>query len=232
MAMIKKPRAEICALLRLPPDVDEETLNAEFQKANARLDAAKEAKAVAAAEARLVAEDREIVNAAISAGKFGKDRAQFWIDACARDRANNRAAIASLAPVLADRSRAAGVDPEAEAVHAQVLARLGLAPQPRTVAASGDPQADLRERQVLDLVGLPTGQTPPPVLLRKGTDPADYTPEQQYQDFAHKLGGLFAVNVPKPPAGDVVFVPSPNDPYRWDESAGRFVEKNPYKEIP
>lgn len=98
-----------------------------------------------------------------------------------------------------------------------------------TVAASSDPHADLRERAVLDVLGLPTARTPEPVLLRKGTSPADYTTEQQYQDFAHKLGGPIAVGVPRPPAGDVYYQPSPNDPYEFVN--GQWREKNPYKEI-
>jgi hypothetical protein len=230
MANIEVPRTEVCKLLGLPSDVDEETLNAEFQKAITRLNAAKEAEAIAAAEARLVDEDKRIVAAAVAAGKFGPQRAQFWIDACKRDRANNRAVIASLHPVLAD---LAGIDPEAERVHAQIMARLGLAPQPpRTVAASGDPWAGRRERAVLDEVGLPVAQVPPPVLIQKGVDPADWTREQEYQYFSHKIGLGRRLGVPKPPAGDVYYQPSPSDPYRWDESAGRFVEKQPYKELP
>jgi hypothetical protein len=129
MANIEVPRTEVCKLLGLPSDVDEETLNAEFQKAITRLNAAKEAEAIAAAEARLVDEDKRIVAAAVAAGKFGPQRAQFWIDACKRDRANNRAVIASLHPVLAD---LAGIDPEAERVQAQIMARLG----PGTAAAA------------------------------------------------------------------------------------------------
>lgn len=98
-----------------------------------------------------------------------------------------------------------------------------------TVAASSDPHADLRERAILDELGLPVAQTPPPVLLRKGTDRADYTKEQQYQEFAHKLGGRIAEGVPKPPGGDVYYLPSPNDHVEFVN--GEWVEKAPYKEI-
>jgi len=230
MAEIQVPRAELAELCGLPADTDDETLRQRMADLIAAHEA-REAQAVAAAaEAQLVAEDKRVVEAAVAAGKFGPQRKQFWIDACARDR-SNRQLIASLAPVLADMNRAAGVDPEAERTHARVMAQLGLAPQPRSVAASGDPFADARERQVLDEVGLPVAQVPPPVLLRKGTNAADYTREQEYQYFAHKFGGKIAEGVPKPPAGDVWYQPSPNDPYRWDESAGRFVEKQPFKEV-
>lgn len=56
-------RAEVTELLGLPPDVDDETLQAEFQKALTRLKARETEAVNAAAEARLVAEDRRIVNA-------------------------------------------------------------------------------------------------------------------------------------------------------------------------
>ena len=71
---------------------------------------------------------------------------------------------------------------------------------------------------------------PAPVLLRKGTDPADWTPEQQYKNFVHNLGGKFATGVPKPPGGDVIYQPSPNDVVEFRD--GQWVEKNPYREIP
>jgi hypothetical protein len=101
-----------------------------------------------------------------------------------------------------------------------------------TVAASSDPFADARERQVLDQLGLPVAQVPPPVLLQKGIDPADYNREDQYRDFMHKIGLGRQLGVPRPPAGDSWYQPSPNDPYRWDASAGRFVEKQPFHEAP
>lgn len=223
------PRAELAELVGLPADTDDETLRKRMADLIAAHEA-REAQAVAAAaEQQLVDEDKRIVEAAVAAGKFGQQRKQFWLDACARDRANGRQLIASLAPVLADMR---GVDPEAERVHAQVMRQLGTPTQPRSVAASGNPFADMRERQVLDEIGLPVAQVPPPVLLRKGTDPADYNREEQYRDFVDKLGLGPRLGVPKPPGADVWYQPSPNDPYRWDESAGRFVEKQPFKEVP
>jgi hypothetical protein len=226
------PRAELAALLGLPPDTDEATL----RRAMADLVAtheAREADAIAAAaEQRLQAEDKRIVAAAINEGKLPKDRFEFWCSALQQDRPKNRSIISVISPARPPLPPAerVGVDGDLQRVHAKVMAQLGV-PQPlRSVAASGDPQADLRERAVLDAFGLPVAQVPPPVLLRKGTSPADYTPEQQYQDFAHKLGGKFTEGVPRPPAGDTWYAPSPNDVTEFVN--GEWREKHPYRELP
>jgi hypothetical protein len=147
------------------------------------------------------------------------------------------AAAVGVSPTVNDETLAGAVRDRRSLIEAakQSVREVRLQPADRvaidaTVAASGDPQADLRERQVLDVLGLPVAQTPAPVLLRKGTDPADWTKEQQYQHFAHKLGGKHAIGVPKPPAGDSYYVPSPNDVVELRD--GTWVEKQPYKEVP
>jgi hypothetical protein len=224
------PRAELAAMLGLPADTDDETLRRAMAELLASVEAreAREAESVAAAaEQRLQAEDRRIVAAACNEGRLPSTRIEFWCSALQQDRERNRATIASLSPGTFMSTVQVAAD-DLDRVHAKVMAAWGV-PQPQKSVAASSPEA-LRERQVLDAFGLPVAQVPPPVLLRKGTDPADYTREQQYQDFAHKLGGKFTEGVPKPPAGDVIYSPSPNDPYRWDESAGRFVEKIPYRE--
>jgi hypothetical protein len=219
MAKINVPRAELAALVGLPASATD----AELNKALAALRdaaAAREAQAIAAAaEQQLVAEDRQIVNAAIAAGKIPntEDRRQFWIEACARDRANNRAMIASLAAVLPTVA-----DAEAEAAHAQVMASLGLAPKPRSVAASSGFGQQPGEA-LPAAYGSP--EVPVPVLLHKGKDPRDYTREEQYQDFVHKLGIGRRLGVPRPPAADSYYVPSPNDPYEFNQSTGQFEPK-------
>src|ERR1700739_2969522 len=99
MAEIQVPRAELAELCGLPADSTDEELRKRMAELIAAHEA-REAKAVAdAAEQHLRDEDERIVNAAIAAGKFGPQRKQFWIDACARDR-SNRQLIASLHPVL------------------------------------------------------------------------------------------------------------------------------------
>jgi hypothetical protein len=229
--MIAKPRAEVAKLVGLPADATDEELQEAMSSLLAAL-AAQEAQAVAAAaEAREVAEDRRIIAAAVADGRLPANRAEFWCTALKNgNRAANRAVVGMLTPGWRSPEQVAAAD-DLQRVHAKVMAQSGVVPQPlRSVAASGDLQADLRERQVLDLFGLPVAQTPAPVLLRKGTSPADYTPEQQYQNFAHKLGGKFTEGVPKPPGGDVIYQPSPNDVVEFRD--GQWVEKRPYKELP
>jgi hypothetical protein len=227
---IAVPTAKLAELLGLPADTPED----ELRKAMADLVAtheAHEAEAVAAAaEAREVAEDRRIVAAAVADGRLPANRAEFWCAALKNgNREANRAVVRMLTPGWrSPESVAAAAD--LERVHAKVIAQFGGAPQPRKSVAASDPQAVLRERQVLDSVGLPVAQTPAPVLLRKGTDPADWTKEEQYRDFAHKLGGKHAIGVRKPPAGDSYYMPSPNDVVEFKD--GEWVQKKPYRELP
>jgi hypothetical protein len=229
MAKVTVPRAEVAELLGLSPDVSDEELHKAFADAAAALDAKKRGQAADAEEQRLRAEDRRLVNAAYNDGRIvNRDN---WAAILATNRRENRALLASLACGLPPEQKVT-VDEGLETTHRKVLSRLGIQPapaSPRTVAASESPQAD---QALYDVLGqkMPPA-IPAPVVIRKGVDPADYTREQQYSDFAHKLGPVFSAGVPRPPAGDTIFIPSPNDPYRWDEAAGRFVEKNPYREI-
>lgn len=149
------------------------------------------------------------------------------------------AAAVGISPTVDDDTLAGAIRARRDLIEAskRAVREVRLQPADRsaidaTVAASSDPHADLRERAVLDDLGLPVAQTPPPVLLRKGTDPADWTKEQQYQAFAHKLGGKHAIGVPKPPGGDVYYMPSPNDVSEFNPDTGKWREKNPYREIP
>jgi hypothetical protein len=236
MADIAVPRAEVAELLGLPADTDDETL----RKAMADLVAAhqaREAEAIAAAaEQRLVAEDRRLVIAACNAGKLPANRIDFWCGALQRDRVGNRAILASLAVGLPPTEKIAD-DAVVEGVHAKVLGRLGISTQLQrsvaaTVAASASPVADAQERQVLDVLGLPTAQVPAPVLLSKATNPEDWTWQQKSDFFQrHILGGRFKEGTQRTPqVSDVYYQPSPNDPYEFTN--GEWVEKKPYKELP
>jgi hypothetical protein len=99
-----------------------------------------------------------------------------------------------------------------------------------SAVAAASPEAIAQERQVLDTLGLPVAQTPPPVLLSKGTNVEDYSPEQHYNRFLKMLGGQFAPFAGPLPAGDSWYVPSPNDVVEFKD--GRWTEKNPYREVP
>ena len=181
---------------------------------------------------RLVQEDARLVAAAANSGRISVDNVPQWMMAMKADRAGTRRTLASLAPVWADMRRAAGVDPEVEAVHSNVMGRLGLStgkPRPaRTVqAASGF------GRQPSEVLPAPYAQpdVPAPVRIRRGTDPAEWT-ERQRQDFAlRQLGQKFWPGTKPPPAQDVWYQPSPNDVSRYDEATGQWVEKNPYREV-
>lgn len=238
---IAVPTAELAELLGLPPDVDDATLRKAMAELLASVEAreAREAEvAAAAAEQRLQAEDRRIVAAACNEGKLPASRIEFWCSALQQDRARNRAVIASLSPgiissterVSADGKRVA-VDGDLERVHNKVMAQLGVPTNPlKSVAASGDPQADLREREVLDSVGLPTAQVPKPVVIQPGTHPSQWTPKQAQDAMLRRLGPRFFPGTEKPPAGDVVYFPSPNDVVEFKD--GQWIEKRPYKEVP
>jgi hypothetical protein len=125
-------------MVGLPADSDDETL----RRAMADLLAAhesREAEAIAAsAEQRLQAEDKRIVAAAINDGRLPTDRATFWLDACKRDRAKNRAVISMLAKGLPPAEKVAA-DADLQRVHGRVMAGLGVPTNPlRSVeAASG-----------------------------------------------------------------------------------------------
>jgi hypothetical protein len=227
--MVRVSTAELAELLGLAADTPEDVLLRKFYEGAAALAAQEEAQAVAAAEAAACAEDRRIVNAAYNAGKFPASRVEFWTDALKRDRERNRALVASLAPGLVPVEKIAA-NSDLEAIHARVMRQAGVPIRPRTVAASGDPQADLRERAVLDSRGLPVAQTPPPVLLRKGTNVEDYTQEQHFDRFMNMLGGQFKASARPLPQGDSWYLPSPNDTVEFKN--GQWVEKRPYKEIP
>lgn len=226
---IAVPTAKIAELLGLPPDTPE----SELRQAMADLLAAHEAREAdaiaAAAEQRLQAEDKRIVAAAINDGRLPADRATFWLDACKRDRTTNRAVISMLAKGLPPAAKVAA-DADLQRVHGKVMAGLGLPTNPlRSVEAAGG-------------FGQQPGETlpapyrnpacPAPVVIQKGTSPADWTPKQTQDAMLRRLGPRFFPGTEPPPKGDVVYVPSPNDVSAWDEASGTWIEKQPYREIP
>jgi hypothetical protein len=223
-------------LVGLPVDTPDEVLIRAMHDAAAAIDAAKRDQKVAAAEQRAREEDKRIVLAAVNQGKLPESRIQFWCDALSRDREGNRQIIASLASYIVPTPKLVA-DAGLEQVHDKVLGRLGITPT-RTVAASGHeptvtgggatppPAPPAGE---VDAFGFPVPQVPKPVILRRGTNPADYTPEERWRDFAHKLGARFSQNVPRPPAGDEIYIPSPNDFSEFVNGEWRL--KNEYREI-
>jgi hypothetical protein len=188
---------------------------------------------VADHEARqLVQEDARLVAAAANSGRISVDNVPQWMMAMKADRAGTRRTLASLAPVRADMRRAAGIDPEVEAVHSNVMGRLGLStgkPGPaRTVeAASGF------GRQPGEVLPNPLSQPdiPPPVVLKRGKPQSEWTKREIEDHLQRKLGRKFWPGTRPSPPGDEIYLPSPADVSRFDEATGQWIPKNPYREI-
>lgn len=181
---------------------------------------------------RLVQEDARLVAAAANSGRISVDNVPQWMMAMKADRAGTRRTLASLAPVWADMRRAAGVDPEAEAVHSNVMGRLGLSTgklrPARTVEA--DSGFGRQPGEVLP-DPLPRPDIPAPVVIQRGKPQSEWTQREIEDYLQRKLGQKFWPGTKPAPPGDVVYIPSPNDTSFFDESTGHWVEKTPYKEV-
>jgi hypothetical protein len=151
---------------------------------------------------------------AVNTGRIPLDRAPYWLDKL-KQNPENRTIMAALAP--------------------------GLIPgAPRTVAA-----ADLRPTLVgggtappppppasrVDAFGFPVADIPAPVVIQKGKPVSEWTPSEQQDAMLRRLGQKFWPGTKPPPAGDTLYFPSPDDVSEFDESTGRWVEKNPYREV-
>jgi len=217
------PRAELVALLRLSPEVSDEELQRELAAQLAAIKAAKDAQRVDAAEQQARAEDRGLVLAAQGDGRVHRDRVEFWCDALRRDRDANRALLASLAPGPRP-SQPLPVDPDMEAVHAQIVCRVTKTPSAiQAAAANPAPHDD---------IGVRIPPMPAPVRISRGKAPGDWTYEERASYLLHKLGPRFSQGVPPPPPGDRYYIPSPTDPYEWVENAdgtGEFRAKRRYQ---
>ncbi len=170
-------------------------------------------------------EDARLVAAAANAGRISVDNCTNWMMAMKADRPGTRRTLASLTPVLRIVADAEAV----EAVHGRVMARLGLPtgePAPRTVEASS--QAPPSPRTAVDDLGAPISPVPPPVRLVHGKDPATWTQQERDDAALWALGPAFRAGLKPPPGGDAIYQPSPKEPYRYDESEGRFVPKDRY----
>jgi hypothetical protein len=170
----------------------------------------------------LTPEDARIIAAAANDGRIGADNVHTWCDAMRADRAGTRRTLASL-PKAWTRTVAAAKPVSIKAANEPTVRGGGATPPPAPAPE-------------LDAFGFPKARTPEAVRISKGVNPADYTREQHYQAFAHMLGPKFAQGVPRPPAGDTYYAPSPRDPYRWvdnGDGTGQFEPKaeREYKEI-
>jgi hypothetical protein len=165
----------------------------------------------------LSTQDAKLIAAATADGRISDPL--VWIDAIKADPQGTRRVLASLPKAWTRMRTVAASTP------------ITINTPPQSVAAAS-PEAIANERAVLDSVGLRLPDAPRAHVISKGKDPQTWTKEEQYRYFAHKLGGRLAIGVPKPPAGDQIYIDSPTAPYRWDAASQQFVERNPYREIP
>jgi hypothetical protein len=210
MAKVTVPRTQITELLGLPPDVDDETLNRELEKAIARVGAT----AVSAAEQRDRAEDRRIVLAAVNDGRIPASRVGFWLDACARDRTGNREIIAVLAPGLPPKEPIA--DPDVAYASEGVksaLGRLGFTPAPRTVEAAGLRANPLPSpTAAFDSIGGALSQIPAPVRMVRGKDPATWTDAEKNNAVARQMFPGIRHLLPPDPGSAGYYLPTGSEP--------------------
>jgi hypothetical protein len=163
-------------------------------------------------------EDDRIIRAAVKSAKISGESVRMWQQAMIADRAGTRRTLAGLPQGWL------GEDPEREA---------------RIVAAANPNLANHAPRVEYPTSALEQGSRDPfgangmepPVVIRKGT-PVEERTERQHQDaMQRRLGPRFYPGTEAPPKGDEIYIPSPNDHSRFDEATGRWVEKNPYREI-
>jgi hypothetical protein len=145
------PIQELIEMLGLPADATYEQIIAAMDEVSAQGEALK-------AERGLEAEDVRIVAAAIRDAKIPIDRHEFWLNALKRDRASNRALIASLG---------AGIPTEATSRAARAL----LATRSSRASASPAP-ADADQR---------------PVRIVTGKDPQTWTAQDHDDAILAKL---------------------------------------------
>lgn len=235
--VVHVPRDEVVRLLGLSPDVDDETLQRELAVQLAEIEAAKQAQRVSAAEQLARAEDRRIVLAACNAGKFPPHRIEFWCDALQRDRENNRALLAALAPGLRPGEQPV-VDEEIDATHRRILERLGIR-APHTVAASAGTTTYQQAVRNADKFGRSSGEraadpyvipdVPAPQRVSRGKPMSEWTDQERADALQRRLGPRFHPGTQPPPKGDKWYWPSPNDPFEFDEASGQWREKRGYR---
>lgn len=239
--MVDVPRAEVLRLLGLPADSDDATMQAELDRQLDQIERDLDRQRVSAAERLARAEDRRIVHAAVNDGRLTPGKVEFWCEALQRDRDRNRQVLAALAPGLPP-DRKLPVDPEAEQVHRNILRRLGVQEPARQVQAAADEQPSPYQRAVRnsdkfadsssvkrDDLGFPIPDFPRPQLVSRGKPIEEWTEQEKADAVQRQLGQRFHPGTKPPPKGDVYYLPSPNDPFEFDESTGQWRSKPNYK---
>jgi hypothetical protein len=110
------------------------------------------------------ADDDKIIKAAVKVGKISGDYVRMWQYAMVADRAGTRRTLAELPAGWM------GKDPEHEA--RVVAAAAGHEPTLRGGGTNPPPAPPAR----VDDMGFPLPDVPRPILVKKGVNPADYTP--------------------------------------------------------
>jgi hypothetical protein len=184
----------------------------------------------------VTAKDRgRVVAAAVNAGKISSDRAPHWLAEFARDPEGTNRVLASLAPALIPYAERGAADPAMERVSGEVLRRLGVAPRQAAsgaVAASAPVSFSPNPTvgAVRDSAGMRIPGIPAPVRTYKGKPPEEWTSEEQWRYYAHKLGPAISAGVPPPPKPDAWYIPSsPNELSVFDEATGQFLPNPNYQ---
>jgi len=231
---------KIAADIGLPAGSSMEAMLARAAELRGIAEAQKSAQKVAASQQQLVYQDKRLVNAAINDGRLTLASQQFWVDALGRDRAANRALLASLAPGLPPAHRIAE-DESLETTHNAVMGRLGLAAAPdrRQVAASvpitsahppTPPPAPRRTDAETDEWGFPVRRIPDLVLTQRGKPVSEYTHDDHYAVFAEGLGLAFRRGAPPVPKQDAYYQGGLNDltrPVIGADGVATHFEANP-----
>ncbi|MEB3062480.1 hypothetical protein [[Mycobacterium] zoologicum] len=234
---------EIAELVGLSPDANDRTIRAALAEV---LASRRDSGDAARRERALVAEDQRLVTAAIADGRILASRGHHWRHVLASDRDANRALLASLASALPPSSRevlaSQAYSPNAELDHIHILGKLGIpVAGPRsTVHASAQSPAPAPTSPHVR-AGAPTTQTTPtpqmpldlipsfvpnPIVIRRGKPISEWTQQEISDEYMRRLGPRTSVGLPPAPPEDIVYWPSPNDTFRWNETNQQF-EANP-----
>jgi hypothetical protein len=189
---ISLPRAEVTLVLGIPADSDDATLLRAldvFESKNCK---------VSAAEQQARAEDRRLVIAAVNDGRLTEKSIDLWCGAMEKDRAANRAVLASLAPGLPPEKRLV-VDPELEHAYNRVMSPFGG--RPPVVAASSPAPGVVRsvpDRQAWARPNAVSAPIPEGAVITGGRPPWEWT-EAEVQNAALWHQGLRGVGIDPPP---------------------------------
>jgi hypothetical protein len=193
------PRAQVARILGLPSDADDGTL---LEKLDALAESTRRSEVVSAAEREARAQDRRLVIAAVNDGRLTAKSIDLWCGAMQKDRAANRAVLASLAPGLPPEKKLV-VDPDMESVYDRMMSPFGDRPlRSQVVAASSSPHggaaAAVPDRRAFARPNAISAPIPEDAVITAGRPPWTWT-EEEVRDAALWNQG-FQAGVKPPPS--------------------------------